>query len=368
MPTSFFARRGGDAETPKPILSVRVGHVYLDTQRRLLHCLNETARDLVREGVPITREDLARQPLQTLDGQAVTPDDLPLYRAWRENVHQERTFVLARAGGVQHVTWSATPLPDAAGQTQGIVASVCISMPEPDWGQLAGLAHDLRTPLQSLRLLVPVLETTPLLRPDAAEMLERLRSSADRALSIALDLLDWCRGPADGGKRVERSWFALAPVLSGIAAEQQPLAQRKGISLAIELAEAQGLDAHTDRARLQRLLSNLLSNAVRYTTVGHVSFSASWRDGEGGQREALALKVADTGGGISPEEQESIFQPFERGKTGKESDSGGSGLGLAVVDRLVKELGLTLEVFSEQSRGSTFELLVPVAMVRPSQA
>jgi signal transduction histidine kinase len=74
--------------------------------------------------------------------------------------------------------------------------------------------------------------------------------------------------------------------------------------------------------------------------------------------------VIDTGAGISEEDQESIFQPFEQGKAGKESDSGGSGLGLAVVDRLVSELGLTLEVFSEYGHGSTFELLLPMAILR----
>ena len=78
----------------------------------------------------------------------------------------------------------------------------------------------------------------------------------------------------------------------------------------------------------------------------------------------MALSVVDTGRGIPPEEQESIFQPFERGKAGKESDSGGSGLGLAVVDRLVEELGLELEVYSEYGRGSAFHLLVPAAILR----
>ena len=132
-----------------------------------------------------------------------------------------------------------------------------------------------------------------------------------------------------------------------------------------DLTAAQGLQAYTDRAGLQRLLANLLANAVRYTSVGQVRFSASWRFDAAGKREALTLAVADTGAGILPEDQESIFQPYERGKAGREGDSG-SGLGLAVVDRLVKELGLTLEVFSEYGRGSTFELLLSPAILRAS--
>jgi signal transduction histidine kinase len=83
-----------------------------------------------------------------------------------------------------------------------------------------------------------------------------------------------------------------------------------------------------------------------------------------GRREALSLAVVDTGAGLSAEDQESIFQAYERGKAGREGDSGGSGVGLAVVDRLVKDLGLTLEVFSEFGRGSTFELLLPPESLR----
>jgi hypothetical protein len=365
MPTSFFQRRGGEAGAPKPATTIRVGHVYLDTQHRLLYCLNETARALVREGVPISRDDLARQPLQTLSGQPVGPDDLPLYRAWREGASQEVTFVMSRPGVVQHLTWHATPLPGEDGQLQGVMASICVNPPEPDWRYAAGLAHDLRTPLQAMRLLVPALEAMPLLHPGAVDALERLRASADRAQTIGMDLLDWLSCPTSGARRIERSLFDLAPLLDSLFAEQVSLAQRKGIALQADLAEAEGLHVHTDRARLQRLLANLLSNAVRYTSIGQVRFSASWRFDANGNREALTLAVADTGAGISPEDQESIFQPFERGKAGKEGDSG-SGLGLAVVDRLVKELGLTLEVFSEYGRGSTFELLLPPSILRTS--
>jgi signal transduction histidine kinase len=78
----------------------------------------------------------------------------------------------------------------------------------------------------------------------------------------------------------------------------------------------------------------------------------------------LVLRVLDTGTGISVEDQESIFLPFERGRAAKESDSGGSGVGLSVVDRLVEELGLTLDVFSEYGHGSSFEVILPATKLR----
>ncbi len=367
MSSSFFSRRGGAAAgTQKPVTGPRVGHLYLDVRKRLLYCLNETARDLAREGVPFLRDDLARQPLQTTAGEPVGPDDLPLNRVWQQGKPCEATFVLARPGAApQHLTWSAAPLSDSKG-LRGVVASVTVGPPEPDWEELAGLAHDLRTPLQALRLLVPMLEGAPLLHPEARAVLERIRTAADRALSIGMDLLEWARGPALGPHRLDRAWFPLGPFLNDLANEQLAPARRKGIELTLDLAAAEGLEVHTDKVRLGRLLSNLLTNAVRYTSAGRVLFSATWREDAAGRREALSLAVVDTGAGLSAEEQESIFQAYERGKAGREGDSGGSGVGLAVVDRLVKDLGLTLEVFSEYGRGSTFELLLPPEALRPA--
>jgi two-component sensor histidine kinase len=365
---SYFSRRdsapGARRPTPPP---ARVGHVYLDIRRRVLHCLNDTARELAREGVPLTGADLARQPLQTLAGEPVTAADLPLLRAWREKASREATFMLPAAGGAapKRLEWHAAPLSDSHGEVLGVMGTVRVGPPEPDWLQLAGLAHDLRTPLQALRLLAPLLEGTVVLAPAAAELIERMRAAGDRALAIGMDLLEWTRGPMQAGRQVTRAWFALAPLAADLVAEQRPAAQRKGIDLHTDLAAAEGQEVHTDRVRLGRLLANLLANAVRYTSAGQVRFTASWRADEQGRPESLALGVVDTGAGISPEDQESIFQAFERGRAGKESDSSGSGLGLAVVDRLVEELGLTLEVFSEHGRGSSFELLLPMSLLRP---
>jgi two-component system sensor histidine kinase EvgS len=365
--TSFFNHRALTQDARKGAAVPRVGHLYLDTRRRLLHCLNETARQLVRDGVPMAAADLVRQPLTTLTGAAVTANDLPLQRCWREGKPHETTLVLTRPGGpVQHLHWSASPLHDENNQVLGIMASLTVAVPEPDWEALAGLTHDLRTPLQAMKLLVPLVLSTPPMHPDAQELLERLGSTAERALSIGMELLEWSRGPADGSERVSRSWLALKPLLMLLAGEQKPAAQRKAITLTTDFAAADGLEVQSHPVRLGRILSNLLSNAVRYTSTGQVRFVAAWRTDGAGQHQALALTVEDTGVGISAEEQESIFQPFERGKAGREGDSG-SGLGLAVVDRLVEELGLSLEVFSEYGQGSTFDLLIPATLLRPTQ-
>ena len=358
----FFTRR--EAGTRRAANAPRVGLVYLNTQKRKLYCLNDVAHELVAEGVPMSSADLSRQPLLTLAGEPVRADELPLVRAWREAVPQEATFLLEASGGIptRHLHWSAAPLCDESEAVVGVTGSVMVLAPEPDWREMAGLAHDLRTPLQALRLLVPLLEETTL-PPESRDLAQRVRSAADRSLSVGLDLLEWCRAPTEG-RRIDRSWLPLGPFLRSLTDEQQPIAQRKGITLHADLKAVEGWEAHTDPVRLGRLLANLLSNAVRYTPSGRVLFASLWHDSGTEAQPELALRVVDTGKGIPSDEQDSIFLPFERGSSSREGDSGGSGVGLAVVDRLVEELGLTLEVFSEYGHGSSFEVLLPASCLR----
>src|SRR5262249_26251971 len=158
---------------------------------------NEVARQFVREHVPLTTRDLARQPLLTLEGQAVASQDMPLIRAVREAIAVESVFLLDRPEGVTWVlAWHASPVSDGSRIT-GAFGSLTIPPPEPDWEELAGLSHDLCTPLQTMRNLVGVLQASPLLGP-AADASDRLRAAADRALALGKDLVDFCRAPQLG--------------------------------------------------------------------------------------------------------------------------------------------------------------------------
>jgi hypothetical protein len=341
-----------------------VGQVYLDIRRRQLHCLNANAQQLHNDGVPFLSADLGRSTLEHLDRRPVVASQLPLVISWQEERPVEITFVLRRPTVLeQHVSWYTAPVRDSDGRLAGILGTVICAPPEPDWNEMAGLAHDLRTPLNAITLQMEVLDRQ--LPGDAGlrELFALVRSSAERALRVGMDLLEWCRGPASRGRRAEPAWFALEPFLAGLAREQILAAQKKGLTLAAELSAARGWEVSTDRVRLGRLLSNLLVNAVRYTPHGQIEFTAAWQEHEG--QRVLALGVVDTGVGVVHQEQESIFDPFAQGRAGKDPDSGGSGLGLAVVERLVKELGLELEVYSEYGRGSAFHLLLPPQLLRP---
>jgi signal transduction histidine kinase len=362
---SVSHRRGSDRPRPRAgnEAGVPVGHVYLDARRHLLYCLNDAARRLQNDGVPFTSIDTSRQSLTTLAGNPAETAELPLLVAWQQGRPAEALFVLARRGAaLLHLHWSAAPLCDANGQVVAIVGSVILRPPEPDWQVLAGLAHDLRNPLQALRLSLDDLPADAGLPDDLRGAAGRVRRAAERALSVGKDILDWARGPAQGGRRVEMAWFALEPFLVALAEEQAAAARQKGLALVQDLRAVRGWEVQSDRVRLSRLLANLLTNAVRYTPTGRVEFVASWRQEGGGRR--LCLGVHDTGAGIPPEEQESIFQPFARGRAARGDSTGGSGLGLAVVDRLVGELHLALEVSSDVGAGSTFDLLLPESILR----
>jgi signal transduction histidine kinase len=365
---STSPQQGGTGPTPPPPPgTTAVGHVYLDVPRRLLHCLNETARHYQRSGLPFTPADLENQPLFTPLGEPVKPHELPLVLAWKQKRAVEAVFVRDwRQAGAPQVLWTAAPLIDGKGEVAAVVGTVTVRPPEPDWQVLAGLAHDLRTPLQVLKLLVAVLSDPAMPRSGVPEIVQRLQSTAERVQLIGRDLLEWCRMPVLGGRRVQPAWFALTPCLRTLVAEQSLEARKKGLEVRTNFEPILHTEVCSDELRFARILLNLLSNAVRYTTSGYVALTASWV----GEQEPhdLVLNVSDTGAGLTQEEKESIFQPYQRGQAGKDSDtsvsSGGSGVGLSVVDRLVAELGLALQVESEVGAGTTFRLRVPGSLTR----
>jgi anti-sigma regulatory factor (Ser/Thr protein kinase) len=336
-----------------------VGHFYLGGTEPKLYCLNEAACEFQQQGVPLTGPDLARQPLVTLDGQHVAPADLPHLRAWQTNTAQEASFLMVRDTPVPQVLhWQATPVRATSGARVGVLASLALPPPGPDLEELAGLAHDLRTPLHTIRLLIPLLQMAQG-QGLTGGIIDRLRSAVDRAVAVGLEVVEFCKDPYPDAAPAVRRWLALAPLLERLAEEQSPAALRKKIGLEVELEAARGVEFHTDEQRFGRLVINLLANAVRYTSTGRVRLAASWREGG-----ILMLTVEDTGAGFAAEEQDAIFQPFQRGRSGHEGDSSGSGVGLAVVDRLLGDLGLTLEVASEPGKGSRFDMLLPAEMLR----
>jgi signal transduction histidine kinase len=135
-------------------------------------------------------------------------------------------------------------------------------------------------------------------------------------------------------------------------------AEAKRLTLVLDESRPEPVIVHSDRARVRQVVSNLVSNAVKYTPAGgaiHILVEARPRPGDD-DSEWIAIDVADTGPGISPDQQATLFHEFARFDAGAAQ---GSGIGLAISERIARALGATISVRSDVGEGSTFTLWLP---------
>lgn len=221
---------------------------------------------------------------------------------------------------------------------------------------LAAASHDLRQPMHALSLFIESLSRSTLPEREAG-LLANMRKSADAMESLFDALLDVSRLDA-GIVEARRSDFRIQPLLARLHEEFAPLARARGLALRLQAHDAV---AYTDPVLLNRILANLLSNAVRYGVrppasgeAGGILLAQRQRAGQ------LAIEVWDTGIGIADHERDHIFREFYQAGNPERDRSKGLGLGLAIVERLVRLLDLRLEVRSRPGRGSLFRILVPM--------
>jgi signal transduction histidine kinase/CheY-like chemotaxis protein len=219
---------------------------------------------------------------------------------------------------------------------------------------LAAASHDLRQPAHALGLYMAALRAGPL-APAQAEIAERMQGSLAALDRLFAALLDVSR--MDAGAVVPQ-WdtVALAPLLRRLADEWALQAEGRGLRLALHVADPEALTV-TDAVLLERVLRNLLGNAVKYTERGGVLLACRTRTAADGSRHHR-VEVWDSGPGIAPAEQERVFEEFYQARSGG-GDSGrerGLGLGLAIVQRLARLLQLRVTLHSRPGRGSVFLL------------
>ena len=220
---------------------------------------------------------------------------------------------------------------------------------------LAAASHDLRQPMHALSLLFDALrlEHSPGPRDD---LLARIESTTAVMGSLLDTLLDISRLDA-GGVVARVETCELLPVLMRIRDTHEVLAQHKGVELHVRPSK---LWVSTDPALLQRIIGNFVSNAIRYTpTGGRVLVSARTR----GQQ--CLIQVRDTGPGIAPEHQQTIFDEFVQIHNPQRDRSQGIGLGLAIVQRLASLLQHRVSLRSCPGRGSSFAVWLPLALPVP---
>jgi signal transduction histidine kinase/CheY-like chemotaxis protein len=216
--------------------------------------------------------------------------------------------------------------------------------------------HDLRQPLSTLKILIYncASEEDPRHRED-------LLHAMDISVSIMEDLLDALLqiGQLDAGKIVPRiTTFQLSLVLARLKVQFSHLAREKGLRLRFVDT---GASITTDKALLERILSNLIANAIRYTDSGSILVGCR-KSGS-----SLRIEVRDTGRGIASEHLDRIFDEFYQISDARKLKNRGLGLGLNIVKRLAELLGHKMSVTSRLSRGSTFAIEVPSGNVWQSE-
>ena len=213
---------------------------------------------------------------------------------------------------------------------------------------LAAASHDLHQPLNAARLFLGAL-ADEIVTERARDLLGRVDAALDTVDDLLSALLDISRLDA-GAWPVNLAPVPVWPVLARLLEEYGPQAQAVGIDLRVVPCSAV---LHTDRGLLERVLRNLISNAIRYTAAGRVLVGCRRRGTH------VRVEVWDTGVGIPTDRRGRIFEEFHRLGNAPRNDGKGLGLGLAIVDRIARLLDLGLDVGSEIGRGSCFSVLVP---------
>jgi signal transduction histidine kinase len=217
---------------------------------------------------------------------------------------------------------------------------------------LAAASHDLRQPLQAAGMFTEVL-AGQISDPRQAKVLDKLRQSLDATNSLLTTLLD-VSGLEAGKLKPNMATFRLMPLLSGLVEQMEPEASARGLSIGAVPTSA---TVTSDPVLLERLLRNLLVNAVRYTETGGIVVGCRRRG-----PDQLVIQVCDSGIGIPEDKQAAVFEDFVRLDTPADRTMGrGLGLGLGVVRRMAALLGHPLELVSKPGRGSRFGVVVPRA-------
>ena len=226
------------------------------------------------------------------------------------------------------------------------------------------VSHEFRTPLNAIQALTRLLleHTDGPLSAEQEKQVAYIRKAAGELTEMVNDLLDLAKVES-GRAELRLTRLDVGQFLGGVRALMRPLATNEAVKLIFE-EPGPSLSITSDESKVSQILRNLISNALKFTTVGQVHVSAQSRQ----NGAAVAFVVKDTGIGIAPEDLDRIFQEFAQIENPLQRTVKGTGLGLPLSRKLAGLLGGTLEVASTLGSGSTFTFTLPGNVLSPADA
>ena len=224
---------------------------------------------------------------------------------------------------------------------------------------IASVGHELRTPMNAILGLNGILRTELSSRAEDAEVVDHIRRSTEQLLQVVNDILDFSQLQA-GRLTLHEENFALAPTVAAVLALYEDKARAKGLALRLDTRSVDKLWIRGDRQRLMQVLKNLIDNAMKFTSQGHIQVRVQSVGMDG------LFEVEDTGIGVAADRQQQIFNRFEHADVQTNRQFGGTGLGLSICERLVSLQGGIIGVNSVSGQGARFWFQLPLQVV-PAQ-
>lgn len=309
------------------------------------------------------------------DGQTIDPADLPFRKALERGgpVRDIRMAIEWPNGKRQVLSVNAAPHRNADGKTFVICSFINITeellktellemalidaraASKSKSSFLANMSHEIRTPLNGVLGMAEILDSL-ITEPREKEMIRTIRASGEMLLNVLNEILDMSKIEA-GKMELETVPFIPSEIVSNIEPMHRLRAEEKGIEFEVLTSKGADLLWLGDQFRIQQILNNLLSNAIKFTEAGSISMSMSIRKGK-----PLLIVVRDTGIGMTSAQVDRVFLSFEQAEGGTTRRYGGTGLGMAIVQKLINLMGGEVTIDSAPGRGTTVRVSLPLTL------